>query len=729
MKTIKKTIASTIAAGITSAALIGTAAADNAIYGDTRINQLPVKSVAANPIWVGSWWAYSRDGIAYRHKSARDFPECSGVNAELPPQQLIDNGKAFCLSAAEKVDFLKGKIGDIEWDKIAEYQRIAQEDLGPLQERTRELVRVLNKWIADNPGEDWRETDDGKEYLEKKEQLDTAKEALPEINIDTATEFERINHGRGVPGVGGWWGHCNAWAAAAIMEPEPKERGAVEHNGVSVEFTPGEAKALITELWMEHHSSFHGSRHNDPENEGLKYDDLTASAFHIYFGTQLGQKKKSFVIDRYTGDQVWNQPVRSYIARGEALYENDTAETIELFQTTYDRRTGEPSRKSIGEQAVYPVQYTTTIHWITDGLPHEVETLDNIAAPEYPTTHSAMHALWGNQVEMRTLTYTLYLDKPLSDANARIVGDGEWDEAMAGSNTAHPDFVWQPLAQTPPRRDYENPFVHEGNLVHDLVVPATAKKGSAQASSVERSSEDTPIDIPDNDPTGISSTIDFAAPGPIVSMEIAVDVTHTWRGDLRVVLKKDGTSVVLADKEGGGADDIKRSFDVPDFNGQIADGTYTLSIVDTAGQDVGTLNSWTIIATIDGSVDPIDPPPAGGEGDWTAADVPANIPDNDDTGVSRTITIDQDGKIESLSVDVDITHTWRGDLLVVLERMGETVVLHNRKGRSQNDLKQIFEIDAFTGKDLRGEWTLKVSDHAGQDVGTLNGFTLTAKWN
>ncbi|MEZ4468782.1 MAG: hypothetical protein R3F43_31230 [bacterium] len=338
--------------------------------------------MASHAIWVGSWWAYTRDGIAYRHKLRGGFPECTGVTAEQAPQAVVDAGKAFCLSAAEKVDYLAGRLGNIEWDKIAEYQRITQNDLGSLQERIRELVRLLNKWIGENPGQDWRETDNGREYLAKKMELETAQANLPALTIDTATEFERINHGNGVPGVGSWWGHCNAWSAAALMEDEPKVRGAVTNNGVSVEFTPGEAKALLTEIWMEHQSSFHGARHEDPENTGLHYDDLTPAAFHVFFGTQLGQKKKGFVIDRFTGSEVWNQPVRSYVSRYEKLYQGDAAEKIELFQTTYNRSTGEPEKRSLGERDVYPVQYTTTFHWVTDGLPHEAVTVDNILAPE-----------------------------------------------------------------------------------------------------------------------------------------------------------------------------------------------------------------------------------------------------------------------------------------------------------------------------------------------------------
>ncbi|MCB9548301.1 MAG: proprotein convertase P-domain-containing protein [Myxococcales bacterium] len=725
--TIKKTITSTLAAGIASLGLLAPAVAqDNATYGDTRVNELPARGMAAHAIWVGSWWAYSRDGVAYRHKLRGGFPECTGVTAEQAPQAVVDAGKAFCLSAAEKVDYLAGRLGDIEWDKIAEYQRITQDDLGSLQERIRELVRLLNKWIGENPGQDWRETDNGREYLAKKMELETAQANLPAITIDTATEFERINHGNGVPGVGSWWGHCNAWSAAALMEDEPKVRGAVTQNGVSVEFTPGEAKALLTEVWMEHQSSFHGARHDDPENTGLHYEDLTPAAFHVFFGTQLGQKQKGFVIDRFTGSEVWNQPVRSYVSRYEKLYQGDTAEKIELFQTTYNRSTGEPEKRSLGERDVFPVQYTTTFHWVTDGLPHEAVTVDNILAPEWPTDSGRLHSLWNNQVEMRTLTYTLYLDKPIEDASARIIGDGAWDGAVAGSNHAWPDFAWQPLAQTPSRRDYENPLINPGDIVHSLIVPATAAPVPVDAASVEITANDLPLDIPDNDPTGVVSTVVSDAPGIIRAAEVTVDITHTYRGDLKVVLAKDGSPVVLADQEGGSADDLKKTFTIHEFDGQAAAGTWTLTVVDSAGQDVGTINAWSVSLQIEGG-EPVDPP-AGGEGTFAAEGLPLDIPDNAPAGVTSRLSVGEAGRIKTLKVKVDITHTYQGDLLVVLQKGARSITLHNRTGRSADDIKKTFDVDALNGEEIRGDWQLKVSDHASRDVGKINAWSLEASW-
>jgi hypothetical protein len=100
------------------------------------------------------------------------------------------------------------------------------------------------------------------------------------------------------------------------------------------------------------------------------------------------------------------------------------------------------------------------------------------------------------------------------------------------------------------------------------------------------------------------------------------------------------------------------------------------------------------------------------------------IPDNDPVGVSTTIDVDQSATIGSLSVTVDITHTYRGDLRVALYRGDEVVVLHDRTGGYLDDLNETYTVTAFDGTDMSGEWRLKVEDRAAYDVGTLNGWTL-----
>lgn len=702
-------------------------AADNTVYGEARFGQLPLRGKMGHAPWVGSWWAYTRNGVSDRHKMS-SFPECRGLDAKATTQALIDQGKSFCLSAAEKIDLLKGRVANIEWPAIATYHKVTEEQLGPKQDQLRTLVRKLNKYIADNPAADWRTTDDGKAYLALNTELDTAKTSLPALSVDTATEFEQVEHGKGVPGVQGWWGHCNAWSAASLMEPEPRKRGGVTENGVTVEFTPGEAKALLTEAWMEHASSFLGSRSEEPDNTGSAYEDLTPAAFHIYFGTQLGIQHKGFVIDRFTGSEVWNQPVRSYVSRFEKLY-TDKAVKTKVGQTEYNRGTGAATKRDLGEIDVYPIQVTTSFHWVTDGLPHEELTVANVLDDTYPENTAAAHSAWHGQIEMRTLTYTLYLDKPADDPAARIIGDGTWSNAMAKDDHAWPDFAWQPLSQGPSVRKYENPHIDYEGLIVGKILPATIETPApVDAASNETTAKDLPKDIPDNNPAGVSSTLAVPEGGKLVTTVIKVDLTHTYIGDLRVVLQHAGQSFVLHDRAGGGDDDIKRSFDLPQLAGQASGGDWTLSVYDGAGEDVGKINAWSVTLVTEGGAVTPPAPPAATTGKFIGAGTPKAIPDNKRAGITSVATSAGAGALTAVKVNVDITHPYTGDLVVTLVRNGESIVLHNKAGGSADDIKKTFDVPSLVGKPAGGDWTLKVQDLAKSDVGTLNTWSLDVSW-
>jgi hypothetical protein len=102
----------------------------------------------------------------------------------------------------------------------------------------------------------------------------------------------------------------------------------------------------------------------------------------------------------------------------------------------------------------------------------------------------------------------------------------------------------------------------------------------------------------------------------------------------------------------------------------------------------------------------------------------AAIPDNDPVGISSTITAADDATIGALVVHVDITHTYRGDLRVVLYRGDESVVLHDREGGYQDDLKTSYTVTDFDGDLVTGDWKLAVSDHAAYDTGTLETWSL-----
>ena len=103
--------------------------------------------------------------------------------------------------------------------------------------------------------------------------------------------------------------------------------------------------------------------------------------------------------------------------------------------------------------------------------------------------------------------------------------------------------------------------------------------------------------IPDASPTGASSTIEVPDAGTIGEVKVTTDITHTYRGDLKVTLTHGSTSKVFFNKEGGSADDLKQTFTLADFSGGTLSGSWTIKVEDTAAQDTGTLNGWKLEVT------------------------------------------------------------------------------------------------------------------------------------
>ena len=104
------------------------------------------------------------------------------------------------------------------------------------------------------------------------------------------------------------------------------------------------------------------------------------------------------------------------------------------------------------------------------------------------------------------------------------------------------------------------------------------------------------------------------------------------------------------------------------------------------------------------------------------------IPVPDRSAIQDAIAVGQSGTATSVSVSVDITHTYIGDLKIDLVAPdGTAKTLHDRTGGSADDIDQTYEPD-FAGESIAGDWTLRVRDGAGGDTGTLNGWTLTINY-
>ena len=141
-----------------------------------------------------------------------------------------------------------------------------------------------------------------------------------------------------------------------------------------------------------------------------------------------------------------------------------------------------------------------------------------------------------------------------------------------------------------------------------------------------------PLAIPDNVPAGTTSTLSVASNVVLTDVNVRVQITHTWVGDLFIKLRSPlGTEVTLLDRPGVpastfgcGNDNMDVTFDdagslvlethcagtnpwytgvalpvgaLSAFNGQSSQGNWVLTVSDNAAADTGTLTSWQLLTT------------------------------------------------------------------------------------------------------------------------------------
>lgn len=142
--------------------------------------------------------------------------------------------------------------------------------------------------------------------------------------------------------------------------------------------------------------------------------------------------------------------------------------------------------------------------------------------------------------------------------------------------------------------------------------------------------------------------------------------------------------------------------------------------------------------------------------------LPRTIPDNSPNGINDYIVINDPGHIYDIELSVDINHSWVGDLKVQLthEESSTNVMLINRPGYPANqygceydNIRTILSdkmsssvenkcastpaaisgmylpqnpLNAFVDKNISGTWTITVSDHYPNDIGTLREWCIIA---
>ncbi|SFG14283.1 proprotein convertase P-domain-containing protein [Neptunomonas qingdaonensis] len=272
-----------------------------------------------------------------------------------------------------------------------------------------------------------------------------------------------------------------------------------------------------------------------------------------------------------------------------------------------------------------------------------------------------------------------------------------------------------------------SPWFGHGRVDANAAVAEALSRRQPVGNKVFKASSEPNKSIPDNNIRGIKDKIDCTKVFGLSAITVSVDISHTYIGDLRVsLISPSGSVVPLHDRTGGSANDLQVDFDISSVPGLLAltgepvKGEWALHVQDLALADRGRLKGWSldISGQKDTSVVVEDSPGMG-------------IPDNRDAGIERTLSVSKAGLLDSIEVELDITHTYIGDLVVELISPSSTsVLLHNRTGGSANNIIKTYSLinttalQVFMGETVKGAWKLKVSDHAGVDQGKLNRWAL-----
>jgi Zn-dependent metalloprotease len=127
-------------------------------------------------------------------------------------------------------------------------------------------------------------------------------------------------------------------------------------------------------------------------------------------------------------------------------------------------------------------------------------------------------------------------------------------------------------------------------------VNVTVANGTGSCVDGTFASADVPKAIPDNNSTGVTSVLPITGNGVVSTLQLSLNITHTYRSDLRVTLiGPDGTQYVAHNRTGGSADNLViTNRGVTNFNNRTAAGTWSVKVQDLANADVGNLTSWSL---------------------------------------------------------------------------------------------------------------------------------------
>ncbi|MCJ8271129.1 MAG: PKD domain-containing protein, partial [Psychrosphaera sp.] len=194
-------------------------------------------------------------------------------------------------------------------------------------------------------------------------------------------------------------------------------------------------------------------------------------------------------------------------------------------------------------------------------------------------------------VEANALPLSVILDGNNGDADLYVSFGEEpttsnYDEKSASSNSDESITVSSPQAG----RYYV--LVHGYDASTDLSLTATY---SVDAPATGPRYENTTAQvIGTTADLVVTSDVDVDRTGASNGIEVAVDISHTYIGDLELnLIAPDGSKHQLRARSGGSANDIVESYSL-NLGAVESVGLWTLEVTDHASRDGGQLNSWSL---------------------------------------------------------------------------------------------------------------------------------------
>jgi len=230
-------------------------------------------------------------------------------------------------------------------------------------------------------------------------------------------DVEKIHYREGVEA---WMGLCEGTTAAALVFPEPKKSVFMTsaRNGISIEFTPTDIKALAGLLYSDYVAGLPtiGTRciHRDLDRDRKDCFDINPASWHVAVLSFIGKFKKPFVTDTVKNYIVQSSTILGY----ELIYYN-------------------PSSKQSSHRASEVMMERAKIHhdpFHSRRSPHAKYLLGvNMRAF---TSVQPTYEVRGQNPALKKIGLDLIYDLEI-DSFGKIIG-GEWHNL----DNKGPDFIW-----------------------------------------------------------------------------------------------------------------------------------------------------------------------------------------------------------------------------------------------------------------------------------------------